>query len=125
MENDEYKLKCRAIFYYTLSNYYGFGFEIDQVAVSNFISFVRDNFFDYYKEFRLILYFKNMFEIYENQDTVNKLVDYLKTIDNSEKLSKLYDDVGFYNVNRISNLAYEYVIYLGNIINSNVSSIKQ
>ena len=125
MNNNEYKIKCRAVFFGTISDYYGNMLPIDEYIIGNLMSFVKDNFFNYYKEFKLILYYKNSFEVFENEKTVNETLSFLKTITNENDLLKLYDDVGQNNVMLLSNLAYEFVCFQDSLFHANVPLIKQ
>ncbi len=122
MEDIENMMKCRAIFLYSI------GLLCDDVSMLederlNYLlhGFLENYLNDNFEIFNLIYYFKKdeggNLCIYEEEEWTNMLYKYLGYLArrDNKKIIKMYDDVGYDVVKRISDLArlfYEYVIVL-------------
>ena len=122
MEDIENMMKCRAIFLYSI------GLLCDAVSMLederlNYLlhGFLENYLNDNFEIFNLIYYFKKdeggNLCIYEEEEWTNMLYKYLGYLArrDNKKIIKMYDDVGYDVVKRISDLArlfYEYVIVL-------------
>jgi hypothetical protein len=125
MEDIENMMKCRAIFLYSI------GLLCDDVSMLederlNYLlhGFLENYLNDNFEIFNLIYYFKKdeggNICIYEEEEWINMLYKYLGYLArrDNKKIIKMYDDVGYDVVKRISDLArlfYEYVIVLRNM----------
>ena len=122
MQDIENMMKCRAIFLYSI------GLLCDDVSMLederlNYLlhGFLENYLNDNFEIFNLIYYFKKdeggNLCIYEEEEWTNMLYKYLGYLArrDNKKIIKMYDDVGYDVVKRISDLArlfYEYVIVL-------------
>jgi len=128
MEED-YIIKCRTLFIYSLSLLYGgyLGFD-DEL---NFIlyNFLLEHFYDYFDMFELIFHFEKEEngDIYlcEKDEWFDKTNNYLKYFNNKNyrMISNLYNEIGTGNVTKISELATLFCDYVNNY-NNNLIRIK-
>ena len=129
MKDIDEMLKCRALFLQSIAYLMG-----DNLVPSEEFSLLLESFMgnyleDNYDKFNLIYYFTQdedgNLAIAEDEDwdiKMDKYLGYFRDRD-SKNISKLYDDIGDININKISRLAelfWEYVMILYDMNNSKI-----
>ena len=111
-------LKCRALFLQSVAYMMQDNINMDDRFMTLLEGFMENYLEDNYDEFNLIYYFTqdedgNLAVVEEPEWylEVLKYVNYFRNSDN-DKVIKLYDDIGFENVDKISHLAKIFWIYV-------------
>ena len=122
MRNISKMLKCRAIFLHSIATMYGdysiFNENFNELLDSFFDSYISSHF----DKFDLIYHFRDKdgkIVIHEEEEWVsilNKYLNYFR-INDTKNIIKLYNDVGFRDTQKISELTelfYDYVLLMAN-----------
>ena len=122
MRNISKMLKCRAIFLHSIATMYGdysiFNENFNELLDSFFDSYISSHF----DKFDLIYHFRDKdgkIVIHEEEEWVSILNKYLNycRINDTKNIIKLYNDVGFRDTQKISELTelfYDYVLLMAN-----------
>ena len=117
MKDIDKMLKCRALFLQSIATLYGDSIMFDDnlryLLAGFYNSYIRGNF----NKFCLIYCFKikdGMVVIHEEDEWVESLNRYLNyfLIGDNKNIIKLYDDIGYENVEKISELAEMFYNYI-------------
>lgn len=123
MNNYGFKTKCRAAFIYTLGIYTNQNIKLNDDLLSSIHCFCNDLLKEdtnkYIDLVDTIIYFKfenRKFKSFETDETKSDLYNLLEAITSYKTLVKIYDDIGYENVEKISQLAIMFVNYLNSFL---------
>ena len=129
MKNIKKMIECRALFLQSIAYLNHDNIELDDNFNLILEGFLENYFQGLEESFNLIYYFDidddGNLMVREEEEWVlelNKYLNYFRNNDN-DKVKKLYDDIGYYNINKISELAnlfMEYIIILKDMTMSKI-----